>query len=283
MQKNNLIFRILTVVLVLGFMASCKKNDEVKPATQEDFASAHATLDVIAEVENLNDMALAVSQENSGDERARKAAARRASSKESVCGTYTYTESEAGAVLLTVDFGTGQTCEDNITRKGKLIYTIASSGTAISVQFVGYEANGNKLDGNYSLALSYGEDENFVYKFKFEDAVLTKSDKSKVQWDSEYTLTMKWVAPATEEDFLAIEMETTGGISGVGADGKSFSATITTPLFITSNCAYGLTKGTYLIKTQGHPDAVVDYGNGACDNTATLTINGKSEAFDLDN
>ncbi len=264
--------RLFALLLLVAVVAGCKKNEEAKPATQEDFASAKATLDVIAEIENLNDMALDISQESNGDKALRKAAGRLATTKESVCGTYTYTGSEAGGLTLTIDFGTGQTCTDGITRSGKLIYTIPSSGNASSLQFEGYKVDGKQLSGDYNVSWTTGTNE-VVYTFAFKNAVLTYADGSKAQWNSAYNMKVKFVP------IFTFTLETSGSVSGTSKDGKAFSATIGTPLYTTTDCADGFTKGTYLIKVAGHPDATYDFGDGTCDNKATLTIRGTSETL----
>jgi hypothetical protein len=281
MQKNNTILRIFTLLLLISFIAGCKKNDEAKPATEEDFASAQATLDVVAEVDNLNDIALDAYSDYYGSARI-SSGARISSSKESVCGDLSFSFLKGGGAVLTVDFGSGSSCDDGVTRKGKIIYTFASSGTSISAKFDGYEANGKKLDGDYSVGITYAE-EVYEYNFKFNNAVLTYADGSTVKWNSAYKTIWKWVKPQTEGQVWALQMETSGGISGTNKEGKTFSATITTPLLFTTSCAYGLTKGTYVIKAQGHPDATYEFGDGSCDNTVTLTIKGQTKSFAVTN
>lgn len=285
MRKNPFIYRILTLLLVVTFLASCKKDDEVKPATEEDFASAQATVDLMTELDAINSMAMSVYDDysstrvaNSKIAKARKASAR--TKEDGICGSVTYSESEAsGALTVTVDYGTGTTCE-GILLKGKVIYAFDASGSAATISFVNYEADGKKLSGDYSIAVGINEDSenaaSFKYDFKFQNAVFTNTDGSTIKWNSSYTLVLTLGVDSNEN--FTFTSKTTGSISGTNKDNKSFSVTIK-DLFTDYMCQYGVVSGTYLIKTEGHPDATYDFGDGTCDNKATLTISGTSKTF----
>ena len=65
----------------------------------------------------------------------------------------------------------------------------------------------------------------------------------------------------------------TGSENGTGADGKTFTCTITKPLNKKLTCKW-LESGTLEIQPQDNPLITLDFGNGACDNQATATVNG---------
>lgn len=62
--------------------------------------------------------------------------------------------------------------------------------------------------------------------------------------------------------------------------GTNFSANISSPVYRPEQCRY-LTKGIVFIVPQSSAQIDLDYGNGACDNTATYTMNGSSYSFIL--
>ena len=57
---------------------------------------------------------------------------------------------------------------------------------------------------------------------------------------------------------------------------------ITKPLVKTDNCKY-IVEGTIEFLLNGETVAIVDYGDGECDNIATKTVDGKTYEFELDN
>lgn len=279
MRKINYFASLALLLLVLSFLTSCNKDKEVKPAYQKDSESAKSTLEVIAEIESINTMVLSFSTQ--GDPGGRRAAI-----KEVECGLLTNdVDNATGIQTTTVDYGTGQTCTDGSVRKGKIIFTTTlsadTSEISMDAQFVNYETNGKKLDGQYTVNATHNESQQtFTYVFNFKDAVLTYADNSQVRWNSTYTMTMQFVMGTG--DMLAFSLLMNGGLSGTNRQGKAFSADLTSPLVIDASCQFGITSGKYLIKAEGYADAVYDFGNGECDNFATLTINGQSERITLE-
>lgn len=63
-------------------------------------------------------------------------------------------------------------------------------------------------------------------------------------------------------------------------DGK-FDKVITKPLVKINGCDY-IVEGTIEYQLNGTAVAVVDYGDGTCDNLASKTVDGVTEVFELD-
>ena len=66
----------------------------------------------------------------------------------------------------------------------------------------------------------------------------------------------------------------TGTINSVLTNGETVDWTIQTPLVKANNC-YWVSAGTGTLNINGL-DALVDYGDGNCDNKATVTVNGQT-------
>jgi hypothetical protein len=71
-----------------------------------------------------------------------------------------------------------------------------------------------------------------------------------------------------------------GSADGVDRLGRAFNVDITSPLTRKMGCTY-IVSGTQTIKIDGKKDRTVDYGDGTCDNRATLTIDGNVFEFIL--
>ena len=72
----------------------------------------------------------------------------------------------------------------------------------------------------------------------------------------------------------------TGSASGTGSQGGTFSATITSALKRTVAC-HQFVSGTVEVTPANRPTRYIDFGNGDCDNIATVTVNGHSHTITL--
>ncbi len=273
MKKQNYLLHIAMIILAIGSLASCTKDGRVQPATQEDFAVAKSTLEIIKEINSLNTMAIDITQ--SGGSKGAKIVP----NKEADCGVVTTGKDNSGAELITIDFGDGQKCVDGVTRKGKLVFTFNEVGDNVSIQFANYQIDSKKLEGKYSINITY-PDESILYNFKFENAVFTDKDGSKTNWNSDYSLAWRFV-PAKDDSFGRVEMQTAGELLGKDRHGREFVANTASPIIFTTSCPYGAVSGAYRLKSEEHPDAICDFGNGTCNPKATLTINNITQEVSL--
>jgi hypothetical protein len=75
--------------------------------------------------------------------------------------------------------------------------------------------------------------------------------------------------------------QVTGSWTTTFPNGNVHSSTITTPLRIRMNCP-NIVRGVVTIVRNGNT-AILDYGDGECDNLATLTVNGNTTTITLGN
>jgi hypothetical protein len=75
----------------------------------------------------------------------------------------------------------------------------------------------------------------------------------------------------------------TGSAFGTTAGGTSFTSTITSPLIrnMAIGCRRHFTQGTIEHTPSGKATRYIDYGTGACDDQATVTINGNTYTITL--
>ena len=67
----------------------------------------------------------------------------------------------------------------------------------------------------------------------------------------------------------------TGTASGTAFDGTHFTSNITSALIVALNCRW-IEEGKIEFKPDGKLTRTIDFGNGDCDNKATVTIAGIS-------
>ncbi len=74
----------------------------------------------------------------------------------------------------------------------------------------------------------------------------------------------------------------TGTSSGVANNDRLYSTTIIEPLRISRSCKW-IEQGKISTTVDDLPTVVIDFGNGTCDQTATVTVNGNTRTVTLRN
>ncbi len=181
---------------------------------------------------------------------------------------------------ITIDFGTG--CKDNHgkTRKGMIIITYSGRrfmpGSIITTTFKDYYRNDVKVEGTHSVAniastlLDYPK-----FQIVIAGGMLTFPDGRTAT--REQNMVREWQRGASP---LADKWVVTGKASGSNKNGKNYTMEITTPLVYSQACRF---SDQVFIPVSGvkhlvveSKDITIDYGDGACDNKVTITVNGKS-------
>jgi hypothetical protein len=109
------------------------------------------------------------------------------------------------------------------------------------------------------------------------------SKHSGTDWEILYNCTrsMTWTAgyntPADPNDDV---FTFTGTASGTDRNGINFTVNVITPIEKRGDCRY-ITKGIFEVVPEGKNTRTVDFGNGTCDNKATLKIKNSTFTFTL--
>jgi hypothetical protein len=190
------------------------------------------------------------------------------------CGTYTFNTSTK---TMTIDFGTGVTCNDGKTRKGKLIITYTgrymTPGSVITTTTDNYYVNNVKVEGRKTVTNVTQQGGNPKHTVVVADGKLTYADGSTFTWTTNRT--REWLSGSGDLNFTNDVWSITGDASGVNRKGKSFVANITNPIIIKAECFATSgrmpVQGTYSVVAE-NASKTVDFGTGACDRTITVTI-----------
>lgn len=180
---------------------------------------------------------------------------------------------------ITLDFGTVNcTAPNGRLRRGRILvaYTgrYRDQGTVITITPENYYVNNNLVLGTKTVT-NMGPDANGnLYFTVVVNGSLTAGDGS---WTATHTAarTRTWVAGSNTPDWSDDVYLITGGGSGVNRNGVAYTVSITNALRVAMNCAF-ITQGTVQITPTGRPARTIDYGNGTCDGTFTVTVNGQT-------
>lgn len=181
---------------------------------------------------------------------------------------------------MTIDFG--ETCVGylGLERSGKIMATFtgpyATAGTTITVTLDNYYVNGNKIEGIKTVTNEgLNDDGNVYFSVTVADGLITLETGETISWDA--TRTREWKEGngtlALEDDVYAIS----NGIGfehaamGINRNGVGFTANITEDLIKEMDCIW-MVSGIIQVTPDGLNTRELDFGDGTCDNKATLTI-----------
>lgn len=182
---------------------------------------------------------------------------------------------------ITIDFGTGCADAHGKTRKGMIVIHYSgkrfSPGSTITVTVQNFYKNDAHVEGTLTLT----------------GLLPSTPDNSKFQLVTSGRLTFPDGRHATREQSTIHELFpdpknlwiVTGHSSGTNKNGKSYTMKITSELVYSKTCELNSkvfipVKGIKTL-TVDHKEIIVDYGDGSCDNTVTITVNGKSKVETL--
>lgn len=183
---------------------------------------------------------------------------------------------------VTIDFGTGCTGNDGRTRSGKIIasYTgpYRQEGTVITISTENYFVQGHQIIGNPVRRVENigpNADGHPVFQIDVTGEVIFANNSGSINWTANRTRT--WTAGFNTFILADDRYSISGSANGSNSAGVQWSALITEPLIV--NMALGcrqIVSGKKVVTPTNRPERTIDYGNGACDNTFTVTINGNT-------
>lgn len=211
-----------------------------------------------------------------------------------VCPTVTITRlnpPDLFPVKIVMDFGAnGCVGQDGHFRKGKVItiYTnrLLVPGAIATTTFDGFYFDSTKVEGTHKITNTSTSNTTRQFTVVITNAKLTKPNGNFIEWNSEKVITqMEGLnTPIPLDDIFKIE----GGSRGVvkrGALLVGWQSTILEPLVKRFNCRWivrGVVRTVRLNATTNTPwVALLNFGNGTCDNLAVVTINGVSYQITL--
>jgi len=260
------------MALVILSLSSCKKDDNTEPtqkASTVDNNSAYAERS-FKDLGVITDKAL-----SSGKEMMKSGLTFKRS--ENTCMTITLDLSSV-PYILTIDFGTTNClCDDGQYRRGKIIVSYSSfigdSLTNISTTLDNYFVNDNQILGTRVVTYNgHNTAGHLNWDEVVNGSIILANNGGTITYQSAFNFEMieGEATPLIVEDNV---FSITGSSSGTTIFGQAFSNVITTALVYKMVCTYAV-SGVIEITPAGEPVRVLDYGNGECDNLATVTVSG---------
>jgi hypothetical protein len=197
--------------------------------------------------------------------------------------------------ILLVDFGTtASTCQDGRARSGQLKFTYTGgvhyrdSGVVITVTPINYTVDGNGVSGTKTITNLGRINGNFKWNIS-SNISIAKAGGGTISWSGNrvkelLNTSAVYSGPNTPINWLQAKVGITGSANGTTSSGKTFTVTINSQLVRDFTCVpvnsaahrHPFISGSLDFKPDDKDNRHVDFGNGACDDDATVTINGNT-------
>ncbi|MBN2348558.1 MAG: hypothetical protein JXJ22_06970 [Bacteroidales bacterium] len=265
-------------IIFAFFMTSCEKTDLVKSISESDteLATSEAFADVVYEnVDQITNEVLINLDANSYSNTGLK------STDDNVCRVVTVDHPDTTwfPKVITIDYGDGCTTiinHDTITIKGIIQITITGryfvEGSQRIVELIDYYVNDVKIEGTRTITnLGLNDNGNLELQTELTNGKIIVNDTLFMTREALYTRECIF---GDSFDMADDEFYITGGAQGINFFGEQYARTITNPLHKTS-CLF-FVSGTIVSEVEGQSAVTLDYGDGECDNIATLTKDGET-------
>lgn len=202
--------------------------------------------------------------------------------EKSSCATITH-DSISLPKTIKIDFGsTNCLCQDGKNRRGviNVSYTgrYKDSASVHTITFDKYFVNDNQLLGTKTVTNLGNKDGFLTYSIVVDGQVVKANNGGTHTWKS--TRERKWLEGYTTSTWTDDVYSITGSASGTRANGNTYTTTITTALHRDMSCHW-FDSGVVEVKPINKLVRILNYGAGTCDNTATVTLNGKDYTITL--
>ena len=192
-------------------------------------------------------------------------------------------------VRIVLDFGTGCLGRDGHYRSGKIITTYTDRllvpGAKATTTFDNFKFDSISVEGVHEIT-NIGTLVELKLRVVVEAAKLTKPNGNYIEWTSRKTITRIEgnLTPLPGDDIFRIEGEAHGKVRR-GNIIVAWNTEIIEPLIKKFSCRWVVKGALRVVRlnlgTNSPWIAVLNYGNGFCDNKAMLTINGVTTEITL--
>ena len=185
--------------------------------------------------------------------------------------------------VLTIDFGASCTGSDGKIRSGKIIVTSESFNTFPSIRnkiFQNYLVDGKRIEGNVVKTIQKDQINNIRTATINEDITITlPNNEGTAHRVAVITRQYLFNSVGVRDDN---QVKTYGTVEFTRVSGVKVTKTVTSenPMIYSANCHHIISGLVSITTSTGHSWSI-DFGNGACDNKAILTINNKTKEITI--
>ena len=183
---------------------------------------------------------------------------------------------------ITIDYGDGIELVNGRIISGEIIIEISDrplkDGATREITYQNFYVDSVHIEGVATRTFAGTRDTERVFN-NVSDLTITFPDSTVIYRNSERTRTLVDGFETLfrhSDDAIMIE----GFVDYETSNGKTFSKNITNPLIKTGACRF-ITEGTVSFTLNGENFAELDYGDGTCDDVATITKDGETRQITI--
>jgi hypothetical protein len=268
--------QLLTAFVLISFITtiiSCKKIGQTKDELETTFelSGDQAIADNLTEDANDVFMEVAVDNNQAGNFGPEPVI----TNNISPCATITITPASGFPKTITIDFGTSCTDPRGITRRGIIRIVLSDSvrrtGSTAVMTFENYYVNDYKKEGTITWTNTSTQSTR-SWTRQTENGKITAPGGS--YWlHSGIRYVVQTAGVNTPLNLLDDVFSVTGNHSVTNSSGNTRTCTVLEALQKKTACA-NIDKGKLRVDGPNHY-AIIDFGDGTCDNLATISIDGR--------
>lgn len=270
--------KLLSLVLVFSvvFFGSCKKEKTVNEANEEIETTFRLSEDQ-AISESLNDDANVVFFEAAVNRNLVGGRTNQVfqSTKALSCATVNVTPQNSFPKTIVIDFGTGCSSLDGVTRKGKISIMLSDSvrhpGATAVMSFDNYYVENYKIEGTITWT-NTSTPNGISWTRQITNGKVTAPGGNYYWLHTGIKTVTQTAGASTPLNLLDDVYSITGNHTVTNPAGASRTATIIEALEKKTIC-HNISRGKIKIEGPNH-FAILDYGNGECDKIATISVDG---------
>jgi len=186
-------------------------------------------------------------------------------------------------MTLNLDYGTvNSNCNDGKARRGQIsiLFTgmYMDSASTLTATLTDYYVNDFQVEGTMTITnKGWNANNNLVYAISLVDGVIS-NDTVRIEWDCNRTF--EWATGQSTASVSDDAYSLSGTASGRTTKGNLFTVTIMDPLVVDLECDW-IEAGKARVIPNNLSMRDVGYGSGACDNDATVNVNGKTIPIEM--
>lgn len=185
-------------------------------------------------------------------------------------------------ITITLNYGEGVELVSGNTISGKIIIVLSApprtNGATRTVTFDNFYVDSVNIAGSRTWTFTAKETGGGIVNV-IGSTVITFADGTTINRELEKT---REFISGYDTPFLFSDdrFQITGFTNSVSSEGYTFSAVIQEPLIRTGECRF-IVEGTVVFSNNDEQIAILDYGDGSCDDIASITKNGEERQITL--
>ena len=183
---------------------------------------------------------------------------------------------------ITLDYGEGTELNNGTVISGQIIIVVSApprtDGATREVTFSNFYVDSVNIAGTRTISFSKSDEEGVTFTL-VGDLVFTFTDETYIERNTEKIrkLVEGFDTPCDHSDDV---LHITGYTNSESSEGYTFSKTIIEPLIRLGGCRF-IVSGTVVMEKNDEVFAEVDFGDGTCDDIATIVKDGEERQITL--